>query len=193
MILAACGTTKKTALSPEQVRQIWLEQQQLLARINGWQLRARAAIRTADDSGTISIYWQQQHSDYNLKMIAPFGRGSMLLEQKEHKVSLQDAKGEILSGKSAAGLIWMRTGWEVPVDELKSWVLGKAVDTDNPSIVVNSDGSIQSMRHQKWQINYLAYKKVSFKGETLLLPSYIVLKSAHLQLKMRIHSWRELH
>lgn len=187
--LTGCAKQVKDDITPEQLRTKWLSEQQVLANISHWKIKGRSAVKTADDSGTVSLFWEQKPDEYTLRIVAPFGQGTLLLEGSEQGVQLTDSQGEVLKAATAKGLIWMRTGWAIPVESLKVWMLGRVLDQNNATLSVNSDATIQSFEKDGWYVEYQSYQTVQHQGRMIELPKKILLKSKHLQIKLKVSKW----
>lgn len=194
LALAACGgkTVKPTPeadLDPEKLRQQWLVQQQQLAKLDQWSIKGKAAIRSPEDSGTVSLFWDQAPDDFRIKFVAPFGRGTLDIQNDERGVKMIDAKGREHRAATAKGLVWLKTGWEIPFDALEHWVKGKVVDVENPTIRVDAQGLTQSFESQGWQVTYPAYKTVATPEGEMLLPRKVYVESKGLTVKLALSRW----
>lgn len=194
LVLSACAnrgakTTTTTPLDPETVRKTWLSHQEQLSRLNQWSIKGKAAIRSPEQSGTVSLFWRQSLTDFDLKFVAPFGRGTLDIKSDDDGVSMVDAKGREHRAATAQGLVWMKTGWDIPFDEMRGWVLGIADDPHNPSLRVDAQGRTLGFNSKGWEVSYPAYRTVNTHQGKIELPRKIYIKSKNLVVKLAIADW----
>lgn len=189
LMMGCAHNQSKTTLTPDQIRDLWYKNQEKLSALNQWDIKGRAAISTATDGGSVSVFWNQGIDAYKLRIVAPFGRGNLLVEGNQQGAKLTDSKGEVLKAPTAEGLIWMRTGWGIPVELLKFWVVGEVKNKNNPTIDINTEGLTDYFESNGWGVKYLQYTEVERNGKLLKLPKKIELKSEHLKIKLKISRW----
>lgn len=192
LALAACGgkAVKPTDLDPERLKQQWLAQQQQLEQLDTWSIKGKAAIRSEQDSGTVSLFWEQAPDNFRIKFIAPFGRGTLDIQSDERGVKMIDAKGREHRAATAKGLVWLKTGWEIPFDSLEHWAKGLTLDPSNPTIRVNAQGLTQSFESNGWHVTYPAYQPVNTPQGEIMLPRKVYVQSEGLTVKLALSRWQ---
>ncbi len=195
VLLAACGVAPsrpaaQASLSPAQLRAHWLDGQAQLAALSRWSLKGRAAVRAEEESGTVSLFWQQGAEDFTLKLVAPFARGTLEIESDERGVKMLDNQGREHRAATAQGLVWLKTGWEIPFDDLQDWVVGRVADPDNPSIQVDAQARTLRFSSKGWDVSYPAYQRVKTPQGAITLPRKVYLKSGELVVKLAISEWQ---
>ena len=191
-LLAACtqAPSKPTNnYSPEQLREQWLQSQEQLSRIDSWSIKGKAAIRSPEESGTVSMFWQQGLDDFQLKLVAPFGRGTLDIQSDERGVKMVDAKGREHRAATAQGLVWLKTGWEIPFEDMQGWVMGIVDDPENSTIQVDARARTLGFESKGWKVSYPAYREVKLQGKSLMLPRKVYLTSRDLVVKLAINEW----
>jgi len=189
--LTACSffSAKKEVLSPDQLKTHFLEQQAALDTIDTWKIKGRVAVSTENDSGTVSINWDHTPTDFFLQLIAPFGRGTLNIEPHPQGVKMIDHKGKEHVAANERGLIWLKTGWDIPIQRMKKWLLGVIEDKDNPTVRVNTNGQITMFESNKWNVVYSSYQKVKRQGKVISLPKKMTITSKGLKIKMIVSKW----
>ncbi len=121
--LTACTGTphRPPSIDPEQA---WQLRQQVLTGLEDWSLSGRLGIQTGHEGWHVSINWQQQQAAYTIRITAPLGQGSMMLEGDADSVLMQTSEGESLQATDPGRLLYHQFGWRVPVTSLRYWVLG---------------------------------------------------------------------
>lgn len=156
--------------TPQEIQVAWKKHEAGISRINQWHITGRAGVRTAKESGSVSLNWQQKQQHYTLIFNGPFGRvlaqltgdmqGDSTLSIPGHP-SVIDTSGERLVAKA--------TGWDIPFNALRYWVLGIPVPQKNSvaKLQLNGQGQLASLLQSGWQITYSHYVLV----DRYVLPS----------------------
>lgn len=194
LVISACGTvapSKPTAvLNPQEIREQWAKNQEQLSRLSAWAIKGKAAVRSEAESGTVSMFWQQSPRDFQIKLVAPFGRGTLDIQSDEQGVMMQDAKGRVHRSATAQGLVWAKTGWEIPFEDMQGWVVGLAGDPTNATIQVDSQARTLGFTSKGWDVSYPAYRLVDTQAGPIHLPRKVYIKSKNLVVKLSISEWQ---
>lgn len=192
LTLFACvsAPSRPTAvLDAQQLRAQWLQSQELLSRLDTWSIKGKAAVRSTAESGTVSMFWQQAPNDFQLKLVAPFGRSTLDIQSDERGVKMLDAKGREHRAATAQGLVWMKTGWDIPFDDMQGWIVGLADDPANATIKVDAQARTLGFISKGWKVSYPAYREVQTKVGTISLPRKVYISSKDLVVKLSISEW----
>lgn len=195
-LLGACSTapSKPSVDEYSEFKQQWLQNQTQLKAIKKWQLSGKASITSEQGNGTVSLFWEHDHQDNALKIVAPFGRGTLNIKADDTQAYLIDAQGRRHSAANMKGLVWLKTGFEIPFDELQQWVLGIAPDVDSPSLLLTPNAQTMGFIHENWKVRYVEYAEHAFEGRKMLLPSKMYITNDEIGegfgLKLRIRSWK---
>lgn len=184
LVLAGCAVQPPL---PEQARlTAFANHQNRVSQISSWSLVGRAAIRTARESGSVSVHWQQLSEErFRIDLIAPFGAGSVRLTGDSQGVRLQTSRGESVVAASARNLLRRYTGYDVPVTALRYWLLG--IPAPGPAQVRQLDryGRLAYLAQQGWRVELLDYRR--FSG--VELPTALVLERDQVEVKLVIRDW----
>ena len=184
MLLQSCGTTAPR-LSAQDVELRWQQRQQQLSVLPNWRLRGRIGFISERESGSGSLYWEQKGEQYQLRVVAPLGRGSINISGDAAGVQFETDKGEQQYAGDVEQLIWERTGWMIPVQRLRYWVLGLPSDIKDEQYQLDEAGRLASVRSDQWQVQYLRYRNV----ENLELPAKIIVQGPDLKIKVAVSEW----
>ncbi|EDY86895.1 outer membrane lipoprotein LolB [gamma proteobacterium HTCC5015] len=191
--LAGCASNPSfQTQNPDGVKQVkshWLAWQDRLSRVEAWNIEGRAAVTTADDSGTVSVFWDQAPDAFRLRMAGPFGAGSLDIRSDEQGVFMQDSDGNTRRAATAEGLVWMQTGWEIPISDMRAWILGAVGDPENPSVRVDQYGHTLAFDSGEWHVQIPEYTETQFQGELLAVPRKVFLQSPYIKIKMIVSDW----
>ena len=182
IVLSACVQAPvETTLAPA-----WEARKDALMRLQTWDLKGRIAVRTADDSGSGSLYWTQRPEEYALRVIAPFSGGMYELNGAADAVSLRTPDNNLLHAADAETLLQQAVGWHFPVSELVYWIRGLPA----PSLVVDqllldAENRISALSQGGWSIRYKRYKGVS----GISMPARLDLENEQVRVRVSVREW----
>lgn len=184
LVVSGCSTVPTH--SPQNLD--WPQREAALQQITAWQLEGRIAIRTADDSWSGSLWWQQLEDVYEIKFSGPFGQGAVNLTGDQQRVVLNSSEGEMVGHDGAEQLMYEQLGWRVPISSLRYWVLGRPDPTKNSLLLELDDfGRIKSLQQDGWSVSYRRYQLF----QQLDLPGKIAIKNHQLGVKLVIDHWQQ--
>lgn len=188
LLLQGCAPSP-VRIEPGDPGLAWEQRRQQLEKIDTWRLKARIGIVAENDSGSASLFWEQHGDEYSLKIVGPFGRGSLIVEGSSGNVTMRTAEGETVAAVSPEELIWRQTGWIIPVSDLQYWILGLPANTHpREDYQLDAYGRIAQLDAGQWKVDYLRYQ--SAEPETgVELPDKIRLQNPRLSIKLAISEW----
>ncbi|MBN1379830.1 MAG: outer membrane lipoprotein LolB [Gammaproteobacteria bacterium] len=185
LALSACVSTPPR-IDLRSADEIWQARQKRLHLLENWELKGRIGFVSEHDSGSASLYWKQNRTAYELQIVAPLGMGSLVVVGDANGVVLQSSEGEILYGEDVQQLLWQKTGWLFPMDNLRYWILGLSLD--NEAINLDDFGRLQQIQNESWQVEYQSYQPV----DQYELPRKLTIKSSGVQIKLIVKDWQIL-
>jgi outer membrane lipoprotein LolB len=178
MLASGCATQSKLKpINPSNPPQ--------LKNIEHWQLEARVAIKTPEDSVTASLDWQKNGREFDFHLSGAFGVTLAHLIQQKQQATLDIPDQEQLVHFDAQVLLQQALGWDFPIDALSYWV--KGLPSDAPGEIIKRDqlGRIQQIDLGYWRIDVTRYKR--FHGYEL--PKMIKAKHPNMSLKVVAKNW----
>ena len=160
ILLQACGVPTKQDTPFETVD--WNKQQQRLQALQSWVVRGRIALQTADNGGQADFIWEQKNADdYGIRLHAPMGAGTTLIEGHKHGVSLTTPSGDTMVDTDVDRLILQINGWPIPVRGLKYWIRGLS-SPGSPHQVASwyQNGLPEVMFQDGWRIEFRKHKQL---------------------------------
>jgi len=186
--LAACAGVQPTPeQKPGPTAADWRRHAERVASLEDWFLKGRIAVRTADDSWSATLHWRQQGGEFNLRVLAPLGQGSVELQGRQGgEVILTTSDNQRYVAADAESLMQSQLGWSVPVAGLEYWVRGLpapggGIDAASP----DDRGRIRTLSQRGWRIEYRDYTEALERE----LPRKMNMVNDHLQLKLVVQSW----
>lgn len=184
LLLAGCSIAPPRPQPPDS-QQAWQQHQQRVAALHNWRITGRLGIQTGHEGWHVSLDWQQHNSGYTIRITAPLGQGSLLLQGDAASVLLQTSDGEAVSAEDPGVLLYQQFGWKVPVASLRYWVLGlpapgEAVET------VDEYGRLSHLQQSGWEIEFLDYEEQA----GVELPGRVFVNNHQAKVRLVIGEWQ---
>jgi outer membrane lipoprotein LolB len=154
------------------LERLWQGYAAALVPLSHWELRGRMAVRTNEHGGQAALTWQRDAARHNIRLNGPFGHGAVRVTQDENGARLQDAEQRVYEAASAEELLFLYTGWQLPIASLDWWVRGLPVPQLAASRDLDDAGHLRILRQQGWDVRYGKYVRV----EGYELPTHVTLK-----------------
>ena len=189
-MLSACVSPVKTSSSPPNIK-LWQQHIKQVQNIERWDISGRIAIQTHNDGGHADLFWQQTDAQhYDIKLVAPFGSGTIRLQGQGDAVLLTASNGEQMWAQNADDLLQQVEGWRFPVSGLRYWLLGMAAPQSEAKLISWNDQGLLYLMHQDgWRIEMRQYKTVADK----ILPKKIFIRRLdddELEVRLIVREWK---
>lgn len=192
--LAGCATTpvrRAPALSAEALATRQQARQAFLSQYDAWSFSGRAAISKGGKGGSGRIEWQQHDQRrYEIGLSAPVTRQSWRLIGDLHSEAgrIEGLEGGPRNGEFAEDLLLETTGWDVPLQQLGSWVRGApAAEYPVQAIVYDAEGRPASFQQAGWAVRYTAWRPGPIGAPDL--PAKIEAESGDARVRLAIEDW----
>ncbi len=195
LLLAGCATSTPTRTAPPLSADVQAgrqrERAEWLSLYSTWSFSGRAAISRGDKGGSGRIEWEQlDRTRYSIALSAPVTRQSWRLTGDLHSEAgrIEGLEGGPRNGASAEELLLQTTGWEVPLQQLGSWVRGApAADYPVESVEYDGQGRPSLLRQAGWSVRYTAWRPGPAGQPDL--PVRIEAESGDARVKLQIDDW----
>lgn len=184
LFLSACSTqpARPTSTPNEQ----WSNRLTALQRLDSWDIKGRIAVKLEKDGGSASLQWQQRQSSYFIRIVGPFGKGTIELKGGPTGVSMENAQGQTVRALDPETLMLEALGWQVPLGGLQHWVKGiPDPEQSLDQLELDDDGRATSISQAGWLVNLERYRQ----QETLQLPTRLELINRKLKVKLLVRQW----
>lgn len=182
LLLSACATVPPSA--PVAESDYDARTAELLA-LTAWSLSGRAAIRTAEESGTVSLDWRQLGERYRVDLRAPWGAGTVRVDGGPGAVMLRTGDGIEDYADSPAELLAYYTGYELPLESLRYWLLGVPDPAAEATVTLHDRGLVSELRQHGWRVQYRRYG--DYAGHAL--PSVVFLSGEGIEVRIAVQRW----
>jgi outer membrane lipoprotein LolB len=164
ILLSACGSysTKKGS-------DFALDKDAYLNIPDTWTIHAKLGIKSGEDSGSVTLNWQQEDGRYDIQLRGPLGQGNAKLSGSSQKIRIEQPGKETLYSSKPKALVQQTFGWDLPIQHLPYWIRGvqspysethKALNNTHSiaSIQYNAAGLLSTLSQFGWALEYSRYK-----------------------------------
>jgi outer membrane lipoprotein LolB len=176
--MAACvGTRPRVA----PVHAPWEERLIELQGAKSWQMSGRAAVAVGSQGWQASLDWREQDGLAEVHLAGPLGVGAVVLKQTPEGLSLNGAP----PSDAVVGQLQERLGFELPLSDLRYWLLGVPAPDETFDLSRNADDRAAQLMQAGWTLIYDRY--VAVNGD--LLPARLVLTRADVRVRIAVDQW----
>ncbi|MCW8808586.1 MAG: lipoprotein insertase outer membrane protein LolB [Rhodanobacter sp.] len=185
LLLVACVPAVRIK-SDASLNKAQLAREQALAHADHWVLQGRLGVSDGKDGGSGSFSWTQDGDQYEFVLRAPITGKSFRLSGGASGALLEGLKPGPLRGPDAEGLMRKALGWEVPLGDLRAWVLGLRADS-GPAELSYGENRLPSLLQQDgWTVDYREWDT----GQRPPLPKKVYAERLPYKVRLSIDSWQ---
>ncbi len=175
LLLSACATQTSIVDS----------QDSAAAEIKQWHIRGKIGIRTATESLSAMLNWQQLSGAYTIRLSGALGSGSLQIIGNDNRVTVRQAGQADQYASDAEQLLQQLLGWSVPIEHIYYWIRGlpAEVPIDRQT---SADGHLSVLEQDGWRVEYLRYQQFA----NVALPSKLQLQHEDLKVTLIIKDWQ---
>ncbi len=188
MLLAACATAPQVLIkSDASLLRAQAAREQQLTGLDHWTLQGRLGVSNGKDGGSGSFRWTQNGDQYEFVLRGPAISGANFrLSGGPDGALLEGMKEGPLRGPDAETLMQKALGWEVPLRDLRAWVLGLRADSGPARLDFGEDRLPSFLRQDGWTVDYREWD-ASHKPP---LPKKVYAGKSPYKVKLSIESWQ---
>ncbi|PZQ18230.1 MAG: outer membrane lipoprotein LolB [Rhodanobacter denitrificans] len=184
LALLATGCVS-TGIRPDAGRlAVQAEREAALSQNRDWALTARLGVSDGRDSGSGTLNWTQQGSQYRFQVHAPVTGKTWELRGDDGYAELSGLRAEVLRGDGAEALLREALGWRVPVAQLVDWVRALRAGPA-AQISFRDDGLPQEIREAGWTVRYLDYDQADPP-----MPRKLFAEQGDYRVRLAIQRWQ---
>lgn len=164
----------------------WTVRRAELQALQSWALDGRVAVATADQGFSGGIAWRQDGALADINLRGPLGGTALSIRLDGTEMTVTDGNGRAIAGEDARDYVASQMGAELPVAELRYWLVGVPAPGLAHEEKVGSDGRLAGLEQAGWRLRYSRYEAVG----RLALPVRIEIESETARLRLVVSSWR---
>jgi len=160
--------------------------EQSLAHADHWVLQGRLGVSDGKDGGSGSFSWTQNGDQYEFVLRAPITGKSFRLSGGADGALLEGLEPGPLRGPDAEALMRKALGWEVPLRDLRAWVLGLRADSGPAELSFGTDRLPSLLQQDGWAVDYREWDG----SRQPPLPKKVYAEKLPYKVKLSIESWQ---
>lgn len=161
-LLAVLAVLGGCAISPvvpvAHPRAVWQAHRARLRRLSAFRVRMLAGVRAGTHGGSLMLDWIAHPPIAEVRGYGPLGTLVFRLHLGAHGASLTTRRGHY-TATNADTLLARLTGWRLPVEALRYWILGMPAPGTGAVLVLNHQGLLGGLRQDGWTIRYRRYDR----------------------------------
>jgi len=193
LLLASCASLHQPPIEKEQelldkIPANWASEQLQRKNISQWEVRGRIGIQSEYNGGSLDIIWKQAGDDFSMRLIAPLGAGTYLIQGDKTFAEIRYPDGKKKMIDSIDGIFALTFDIDLPASALIDWVRGiPASALTLETIDWNEQGLMMYAEQSGWNINISKYA-----GDKMAMPHAIYLSrddNAELDIRLLLRRW----
>lgn len=187
LLLAACATTRAPVRQQGDAVTLGLQEQREKALVDTdhWTLEGRLSVSNGKDSGSGGLTWRQDGEHYEFTVRAPVTGRSFRLTGGPGGAELEGLDGGTRHGPDAESLMAGAVGWQIPMSELKRWVLGLRADGGPADIAFGADKLPSRIVQNGWTVDYRQWDAARQPA----MPVRVFAEKAPFKVRLSIEAW----
>ena len=177
-LVAGCAATPRVPAVPGAVADP--------ERLTDWTATGRLAIAADGQGGSGSFVWQQHASATELTLRGPLGAGAVRILRDGESLSVTDGDGHGLDATQAREQIRARLGTDLPLDQLRFWMLGIAAPGMPAQVSEHGEAPLRVIDQSGWRVSYEQF--VAAQGWSL--PARMTAASGAVRIRVVVNDWR---
>lgn len=161
LLLASCATINQPVIEEEKLDPIpanWASEQEQRKNINQWEVRGRLGIQSEYNGGSLDIIWKQMGDNFIMRLIAPLGAGTYLIQGSKSFAEIRFPDGKKKMINSIDDIFASTFNVELPASALLDWVRGiPASALTLEAIDWNQQGLMKHAEQSGWNIEISKY------------------------------------
>ncbi|PSU19536.1 lipoprotein insertase outer membrane protein LolB [Photobacterium kishitanii] len=136
---------------------------------------------------TLTFNWQNRPGDYQL-ILTKMYKTILKLDARPHAVTLTDPDGKTHHGSDAAQLVQQLTGINLPLQQMRDWLIGLPTGADHYLLNKNNQVAFLTKKidGRTWEMHYSSYDNTKVPS----LPVLMILKQGDLTIKIKVSTWQ---
>ncbi|MCC8365358.1 lipoprotein localization protein LolB [Xenorhabdus sp. PB61.4] len=188
VLLTACTVTQAPDGTGSMSSPQWNDRKTQLQNLTHYQTRGSFAYLANEKKVYARFFWQQYAANnYKLLLLNPLGTTELELSVQPNITQITDSEGKKYISNNPEELIYKLTNMNIPLDNLKSWIIGLPGNAQN--FELDKNYLLKSVSDKEngeiWQVNYQGYDT----SMTPALPNRLELTQGKNRIKLKMDNW----
>jgi len=163
------------------------KREQALAHADHWTLQGRLGVSDGKSGATGSFSWTQNGDQYEFVLRGPAISGmNFRLSGGPDGALLEGLDGGPVHGSDAEVLMHKALGWDVPLRDLRAWVLGLRADSGPAELSFGTDRLPSLLQQDGWAVDYREWDATRKPP----LPTKVYAGKPPYTVRLSIESWQ---
>ncbi|MFC3651874.1 lipoprotein insertase outer membrane protein LolB [Dyella humi] len=187
LLLVACATTPQLVRNKGDVAALAQQEarERQLANADHWVLQGKLGVSNGQDAGSGGFTWTQEGDHYEFVFRTPITGKSYRLTGGPDGAELDGADGGPQRGPDAEALMRRALNWEVPLDELRAWVLGVRAQGAQAELSFGDNRLPSALQQDGWTVTYPLWDTTRQPP----LPAKVFAEKPPYKVRLAIESW----
>lgn len=185
LLLAACAGPPVRQQGTAATLGMQEQRERDLADTDHWTLEGRLSVSDGKDSGSGGLVWHQDGERYDFTVRAPVTGRSFRLSGGPDGAELEGLDGGTRRGPDAESLMASTVGWQIPMTELKRWVLGLRANAGTADIAFGADRLPSRLVQDGWTVDYKQWDA----SRTPRMPTRVFAEKPPFKVRLSVESW----
>lgn len=186
LLLAACAPVPVRRPADQAALAAQAAREAQLAGVDHWTIEGHLGVSDGHEGGSGSLTWTQDGDRYDFQLRAPITGKSFRLSGGPDGALLEGIEGGPLRGPDAEALMRRALGWEVPLHDLRAWVLGLRAPGAEAELSFGEHDLPSLLRQDGWTVDYRAWHT----DQQPPLPQKVFASRPPYKVKLSIDSFR---
>jgi len=185
LLLAACASPPVRQQGDAAMLGMQEQRERQLGPVDHWTLEGRLSVSDGKDSGSGGLVWRQDGDRYDFTVRAPVTGRSFRLSGGPDGAELEGLDGGTRRGPDAESLMASAVGWQIPMTELRRWVLGLRAGTAPATLAFGADRLPSRLMQDGWTVDYKQWDPTQQPA----LPTRVFAEKAPYKVRLSIENW----
>jgi outer membrane lipoprotein LolB len=186
LLAAGCKTLPPSAEVGPGADAPWPAQRAALEKLDRYALNGRVAVAAQGQGFSASLRYQQQPRSSNLALDGPLGIGGLRVDMQGEDIEISTSRGEKLDGQAARDELERRLGFQLPLTELRWWLLGIPAPGEASLNQDAGSGELRDFTQNGWHVSINSRAA----GLGFALPQRLTAEREGARLKLFVEQWR---
>lgn len=186
LLLAACVPAPAVRVKGDAaLMQEQEARERVLFGTDRWILQGKLGVSDGKEGGSGTLNWTQDGERYEFTVRSPVVGKSFRLSGGPDGALLEGLDGGPLRGPDAESLMLKALGWDVPLRDLRAWVLGLRADSGPAELSFGTDRLPSLLQQDGWSVDYREWDAVRQPP----MPKKVFAEKPPYRVRLSIESW----